>query len=147
MSLRDPTAKMSKSAEHSRSKILLIDTPEEIQVKFGKAFTDSRDHVSYDPIQRPGVSNLLDIMTHFDLAKRSPEELARSFRGARLGDLKKAVAESVSHALSDIRLRFHELMRDENSAYLETVASAGAARARANAELTMSAVRMVTGLG
>lgn len=58
-SLRDPTKKMSKSDPDKRSCIMITDTPEVIKEKLKKAVTDCTSAVTFDPVGRPGVSNLL----------------------------------------------------------------------------------------
>ncbi|KAF8319437.1 Nucleotidylyl transferase [Clavulina sp. PMI_390] len=62
LSLRDPIQKMSKSAKDPKSRILLSDSRDEIARKIRKAVTDSETTISYDPIHRPGISNLLRIL-------------------------------------------------------------------------------------
>lgn len=60
-SLRDPAKKMSKSDQEIKSRIMLTDRPEQIIEKIKKAITDFTSAVTYDPINRPGVSNLIFI--------------------------------------------------------------------------------------
>jgi tryptophanyl-tRNA synthetase len=64
-SLRNPQAKMSKSEANPLSRIELTDTPDEIAEKIKKAVTDMTSEVTYEPEQRPGVSNLIDIHIAF----------------------------------------------------------------------------------
>jgi len=59
MGLKDPTKKMSKSEINDY--ISLLDKPEEIKEKVKKALTDSQEGICYDPVKRPGISNLLTI--------------------------------------------------------------------------------------
>lgn len=60
-SLRDPIKKMSKSDPDEKSRITMIDSPEQLLEKCKKAMTDFTSAVTYDPIERPGVANLLTI--------------------------------------------------------------------------------------
>jgi tryptophanyl-tRNA synthetase len=53
---------MSKSAANPNSRILLSDSKDEIEIKIRKAVTDSETDISYDPVLRPGISNLLCIL-------------------------------------------------------------------------------------
>lgn len=53
---------MSKSAANSKSRIVLSDSKDDIEIKIRKAVTDSDTHISYDPALRPGISNLLCIL-------------------------------------------------------------------------------------
>ncbi|KAF9892207.1 mitochondrial 37S ribosomal protein rsm10 [Aspergillus nanangensis] len=143
MSLKEPTLKMSKSHTDDRSRILLTDSADDIRKKIKVALTDSETHITYDPIRRPGVSNLLEILSHF--TERSCDDLALEFESASLRALKDHLATQVSDHLQPIRERYRSLMGDKTD-YLEVVAEQGAQVARANAELTMSQVREVMGL-
>ena len=61
MSLQEPTKKMSKSDENTRSFISMLDTPKQIEKKIKSAVTDSDDKIKFDPENKPGISNLLAI--------------------------------------------------------------------------------------
>jgi tryptophanyl-tRNA synthetase len=62
MSLQDPTRKMSKS-DPEECFISLLDDPDTVRRKIRRAVTDSDGEIRFDPDQKPGVSNLLSIMT------------------------------------------------------------------------------------
>ncbi|KAE8145544.1 tryptophanyl-tRNA synthetase [Aspergillus avenaceus] len=143
MSLKQPTLKMSKSHADHRSRILLTDSPDEIQKKVKVALTDSETNISYEPVRRPGVSNLLEILSHFD--GRSCEELAFEYKEASLRSLKEHLAGRVSGHLEGIRERYHSLMEDRAN-LLDGIAEQGAYVARANADVTMKQVREAMGL-
>lgn len=145
MSLLDPHSKMSKSNPNPKSRILVTDEPEDIGKKIMAAVTDSFSGVSYDPIDRPGVSNLLLLLSHFDVAGRTPLELAGTLDGIGLRDFKIKVADSVITNLSRIRTKFHEVLAEDDGKYLDSIADRGARRARANAEETMTLVRNSVG--
>ncbi|KAK0099675.1 Tryptophan--tRNA ligase, mitochondrial [Cadophora gregata] len=146
MSLTSPTTKMSKSAPSPLSRILITDTPTTISQKISSALTDSQNLVTWDPVSRPGVSNLLTLLSSFDEHGRSPQELGEKFEkeGMGLGVFKKMVGEAVGEGLSGVRGRFEEVMREEG--YVEEVAMRGAKRARESAEETMVLVREAVGL-
>ncbi|KAF7587466.1 Tryptophan--tRNA ligase, mitochondrial [Aspergillus hancockii] len=143
MSLREPTLKMSKSHSDNRSRITLTDSPEEIHKKVKVALTDSNANITYDPVRRPGVSNLIEILSHFD--GRSCNELALEYESSNLRALKEHLADRISDYLKGIREHYFLLM-DDNSGYLDTVAEQGAQAARANADVTMKQVREAMGL-
>ncbi|KAA8643178.1 hypothetical protein EYZ11_009948 [Aspergillus tanneri] len=143
MSLKEPTLKMSKSHADQRSRILLTDAPESIHSKIKSALTDSEIGVTYDPVRRPGVSNLLEILSH--LEGISCNELATEHQSANLRVLKERLADRVSNHLQPIREKYHSLMGDETD-YLDHVAEQGARTAKTSAELTMQQVREVLGL-
>ncbi|KAJ5628380.1 hypothetical protein N7490_010608 [Penicillium lividum] len=143
MSLKDPTAKMSKSHADERSRILLTDSPAEIQKKVKVALTDSEPTITYDPAHRPGVSNLIEILSHFE--EVSCAEIASEYKSASLRTLKEHVASKIAHHLQPVRERYIEIMADQ-SGYLDTVSREGAEVAQANASETMREVRDVMGL-
>ncbi|TDZ25020.1 Tryptophan--tRNA ligase [Colletotrichum orbiculare MAFF 240422] len=146
MSLRDPTHKMSKSATDPRSRILITDSPEEIHKKVMGARTDSLDHVSYDLAKRPGVSNLLEILSMFDTAGIGPAGLAQNFSGTPLKEFKQAVAAGVVRGLAGIRQRYLDLVSVDKERYLSAVEAYGASKARRSAEETMTVIRETIGL-
>jgi len=146
MSLQQPVHKMSKSHEDALSRVQLADTPEEVRTKIMAARTDSTNAVSYDPEGRPGVSNLLDILSALDGAGKSPEVLAQEMTGAGLRALKVRTADAVVEGLAGVRDRYLDALSRRQGDYLNDVAEAGASRARANADETMAAVRAAVGL-
>ncbi|PLB49549.1 tryptophanyl-tRNA synthetase [Aspergillus steynii IBT 23096] len=143
MSLKEPTLKMSKSHVDKRSRILLNDSPEDIHKKIKSALTDSDAGVSYDPVRRPGVSNLLEILSHFD--GRSCEELAAEYGSSSIQSLKGHLGDQISYHLQPIREKYSSLIEDKTN-HLDVVAEKGARAARANADVTMRRVREVMGL-
>jgi len=99
MSLDDPTKKMSKS--NPSGCIFLDDEPQIIMEKIKRAVTDSENTVVYDPIKRPGISNLILILSAF--SGESPKKIEREFSNAGYGTLKNAVAEKVISSLDGFR--------------------------------------------
>ncbi|KAL2830626.1 hypothetical protein BJY01DRAFT_227138 [Aspergillus pseudoustus] len=142
MSLKEPTLKMSKSHVDERSRIILTDSPDDIRRKVKVALTDSEPGISYDPVRRPGVSNLIEIISHLD--GRSCREITQSYESANLRALKSDVADRIIEVLAPIRDKYYSLMA--NSAHLDAIAEQGAQNARANAEITMNKVRKAMGL-
>lgn len=145
MSLKDPRLKMSKSDKDGHSRIDLTDNTEEISKKVRLALTDSIPGVSYDPSVRPGLSNLLAIMSHMH-GQESPEALAQRHKSLNLVELKELVTKTVSDHLRDFRLRYFELMKVENVKYLEQIAATGAKRARDQANVMLQTARRAIGL-
>ncbi|KAK9888837.1 hypothetical protein WA026_001062 [Henosepilachna vigintioctopunctata] len=78
-SLRDPAKKMSKSDPDPKSRISLLDKPEEVIIKIKKAVTDFTSEISYDPEHRPGVSNLLSI--HSFMSSKSIDVICKEVQG------------------------------------------------------------------
>lgn len=147
MSLRDPSQKMSKSHNDPRSKILLTDSPEDVHFKIKHAITDSIVGISFAPVERPGVSNLLQIWSHVDEEGRSPRELAEECAALKMRSFKECVADEVSKSLSEFRERFHSLTQGTSKSQLEDLALKGSQKARESANLTMQEVRSAVGIG
>src|SRR5262245_6633029 len=61
--LQDPTAKMSKSASSANGIVELLDDPARSAKKIRSAVTDAGREVTYDPVAKPGVANLLTIFS------------------------------------------------------------------------------------
>jgi tryptophanyl-tRNA synthetase len=133
MDLQEPTNKMSTTLSSEQGAVYVADPPDVIRKKFKSAVTDSEREVRYDPATKPGVSNLLEIMS---VATGEPiEALEQRFDGAGYGDLKEAVGESVVELLSPIRERFEALRADERE--LQRLLAVGAEKARRASEPTL----------
>jgi tryptophanyl-tRNA synthetase len=136
MDLQEPTNKMSTSTSSEQGAVYLTDTPDAIRKKFKTAVTDSEREVRYDPGAKPGVSNLLEVMS---VATGEPiAALEQRFRGAGYGDLKEAVGESVVELLTPIRERFEALRADERE--LQRLLAMGAEKARRTSEPTLELI-------
>ena len=146
MSLKEPRLKMSKSHEDFRSRIQLNDSPEVISDKIRLALTDSITGVSYDPEYRPGVSNLLAIMSYLDEQGRTAEELAQACSSMNMRQFKAAVTNAVSESLASTRDKYNRIINKDETHYLDDIAIEGSDKARRQADKTIAAVRQVTGL-
>lgn len=141
MGLDDPTKKMSKSVEGQHHAIGLLDEPDLIRRRIGRAVTDSLREIRFDE-ERPGVHNLLTI--HHALSGQEKAAIEARFEGKGYGDLKKEVAEVVVEALAPVRRRYAEITADP--AIVDGILEAGRDRARPVAEATMESVRRAMGL-
>lgn len=146
MSLKEPQLKMSKSHTDERSRIHINDTPRVISEKIKFALTDSIAGVSYDPISRPGVSNLLAIMSYFDNRGKTVEELASTYSNMDIREFKSEVTNAISTGLESVRERYNSLWSAEGGKYLDDVAMNGSVKAREQAKTTMAVVRHSVGL-
>lgn len=145
--MKDPTKKMSKSDPNPKSRVLITDSKAEIHGKLRSALTDSIEGVTYDREKRPGVSNLIDLMYHFEkTGAASPEELAIDLKNLSMRALKERVANSIDQGISDIRGRYEELMGGDQKVLVQH-AEDGARRAEEIAEETMKRVRGAMGIG
>lgn len=144
-SLQDPAKKMSKSSGDPMSLVYVTDTPEQIRDKIKRARTDSISSSFYfDPENRPGVSNLLDIVA--GLQDKDMAAVEAECAGMRdYGAFKGYVTEVVVEALRPVRERYARFSGD--AAYLQSVADRGADAAGEIAAENMKRVREVVGLG
>ncbi|PKS11858.1 hypothetical protein jhhlp_001152 [Lomentospora prolificans] len=148
MSLQEPSQKMSKSHKSNWSRILITDEPGEIRKRIMSAVTDADNFVSYDPVARPGVSNLLRLLAYVDQSDRTPEELGSILgnENVSLGGLKERVSESIIVALEGIRDRYLRFLSEDDGKFIDHVARQGAQKARLRATETMDIVRQAVGL-
>lgn len=106
--LADPTKKMSKSDETGKGVIFLSDTPEVAAKKIMSATTDSVGEIHFDREKQPGITNLLQMLSLFDLTPL--EQVIKAWEGkTRYGDLKKAVAEAAQKFLADFQARLQQV--------------------------------------
>ncbi|KAM0340338.1 hypothetical protein ACHAPU_010551 [Fusarium lateritium] len=145
MSLNDPTSKMSKSHKSEKSRLLVTDSTEDIRAKIGSAKTDSIPGITYDQTERPGISNLLDILSIFDPEGRKGSELADLYNDISPKQLKDMVTDAVVGGLDGIRDRYIGLL-NKGDEYLDSVEVIGARKARKSADDTMQLVRDAVGL-
>ena len=129
--LQEPTAKMSKSSNTDAGIVYLLDEPAAILKKFKRAVTDSDGEVRFDRAEKPGVSNLIEILAA--CTGRTPQKVAAEY--TQYGPLKADTGEAVVEILSPIQHRYHELMG--NKAELSRLLRTGAEKARAVASATL----------
>ena len=142
MALDDPSSKMSKSAENIHSRISLLDEDSKIKKSIMRATTDSDGEIRFDPENKPGVSNLLNIYSA--LSGRSIDDIAADFAGRGYDDLKKELVEITKEALQPIKQNFSEIRESDE---LKAILRDGAEKANTIAEKTMKRVRDNFGLG
>ncbi len=142
MSLADPTKKMSKSDENANAAVLLLDDKDTIIRKFKRAVTDSGSEVRYDPQEKPGVSNLMEI--YGVVAGKSREEIEQEFSGKGYGDFKLAVGEAVAAELAPVQERYQQLLKDKQ--YLDGCIKENDEKARYCATKTLRKVQKKVGL-
>ncbi|MDA8277260.1 MAG: tryptophan--tRNA ligase [Actinomycetota bacterium] len=140
MDLTDPTKKMSKSSKVMNSKIYITDSDKEIQKKISRAVTDTFEGVAYDPQNRPGVANLLEIFSVITLQK--PQDIAEKY--STYGPLKKDLSDALIEQISPVRERFIELQNDKGELF--ALMQKGASRAIEVAEETSRRARRAMGL-
>ena len=143
MSLRDGSAKMSKSDPSDASRINMTDDADAIAQKIKRAKTDA-DALPSEAAGlagRPEASNLVGIMAA--LTDSSVADVLRRYGGQGFGAFKPALAEAAVNVLSPITARFNDLRRDTQA--IDAVLADGAARARAIAEPVLADVHRAIG--
>lgn len=146
MSLKDPTQKMSKSAPDPSSRILLTDSPKAVRDKLKKAITDSSlGPLTYDTQNRPGLSNLIEILSHIR-RRQDFDNVVKEVSDMSLKEFKDLVADAISEHLEPIRDEYEKIIAESNREVLRFVASEGERKARESAEETLAEVKEVVGI-
>lgn len=131
LDLQDPSMKMSKTSPAGC--LFLLDSPKTIEKKIKSAVTDSETQVRFDPEAKPGVSNLLTILSA--LSGRSIGELEAHYQGSMYGPFKADVADAVIEFARGYADRTREVLDDQ--AGLRVLMGDGAAAARDVATATL----------
>ena len=142
MSLDDPTAKMSKSAENPLSRISLLDGPDTVKKAIMRSTTDSDGSIRYSRTEKPGISNLLTIYSVF--SGKSVKALEKQYEGQGYGTLKKDLVEVVWESLAPIQEKYRNIRESEE---LLHILEDGAERAATIGAATMKRVKDRFGLG
>jgi tryptophanyl-tRNA synthetase len=133
---------MSKSSPDTASRILLTDTSSQIKAKIRGAVTDSIQGITYDPVSRPGTSNLLTILAA--CTDNDVLEVAKRYENKGHGYLKSEVTEAVEEVLKGPRAEFERIRHEKT--FLKEVARKGASQALEISEATIDQVRRRVGL-
>ena len=140
--LQNPTAKMSKSAASDAGVVWMLDDPGRTAKKIKSAVTDDDREIRFDRGAKPGVSNLLTILSAF--TDEPVPVLEASFVGKGYGDLKATVADAVVATFEPVRARALELLEDP--AELDRILGRNAERALAIAQPKLELVYDRVGL-
>ena len=106
--LVDPTKKMSKSSDNPKGVIYMLDDEKTIRKKIMSATTDSEMNIKFDPENKPGISNLINIYT--SLSGLSIKEVEEKYKDSNYGTFKNDVADLVINVLVPIREKYFELL-------------------------------------
>lgn len=136
MDLQEPTKKMSKSFGTEQGKVLMLDDPDAIRRKIKRAVADSGRDVRHDPESKPGISNLIELMTV--ATEDTIEQVEARFGGQGYGTFKEAVGESLAELLAPIQARYRKLRSDP--AELARLLALGAEKARESSAPTLAAM-------
>jgi len=141
MDLVDPTKKMSKTEENPKGVIGLLDDLGAARKKIMGATTDSEMCVKYDPENKPGISNLINIYS--SLTDTSINEIEEKYNGVNYGTFKKDVADVVCNFLEGVQKRYQELI---NTDKLDKILEDGAKVVREIAKKKYEIMREKVGL-
>ena len=140
MSLRHPENKMSKSSDDINGTIYFNDEKDNILKKFKSSVTDSENIVRYDPKNKPGISNLIEIYAAVNDKEISDTE--KEFENSQYGEFKIAVAETVIDYLDPIKKNFDDLTSDN----LEDIVVSNLKSAKDSAQKTIIEVEEALGI-
>jgi tryptophanyl-tRNA synthetase len=136
MDLQEPTKKMSTTGGTPQGTVLMLDDADTIRRKVKRAVADSGREVQHDREAKPGISNLIELMT-VATGETIPEVEAR-FDGQGYGAFKEAVADALVELMIPIQQRYRELRADPGE--LHRLLAVGAAKARETSAPTLAAI-------
>ncbi|WP_077325084.1 tryptophan--tRNA ligase [Virgibacillus siamensis] len=142
MSLQDPNKKMSKSDDNEKGYISMLDEPKKIIKKIKSAVTDSEGIVKFDKENKPGVSNLITILSA--CTGQSVATIESAYEGKGYGDFKQDVADAVLNVLEPIQKRYNELIDSDK---LDDILDQGADKASYEANKMLRKAKKAMGLG
>ena len=141
MDLQEPTKKMSKSAENKKGVILMLDDIEVTRKKIMSATTDSEMSIKFDPENKPGISNLINIYSA--LTSKTHEEIESYFDGKNYGEFKREVADVVCNKIKKIQDKYNEII---NSEQLDRILDEGREKTRKIAKAKLDLMKEKVGL-
>jgi tryptophanyl-tRNA synthetase len=132
--LQEPERLMSTTRGAPSGVVRLVDSPDEIRKKFKTAVTDSGRDIVHDIKNKPGVSNLMEILSV--ATGESIKEIEARYEGQGYGQLKGDVGEAVVELLAPFQARYRELRSDDGE--LRRMLALGAEKAAAAAAPTLA---------
>lgn len=142
MSLKDGKKKMSKSDPSPASRINLNDSSEVIIDKIKRAKTDSIVGISYDKINRPEISNLIEI--YACLKNQNHVDIIKEIESMNNVTFKANLSELIISRLTPVRAKYLDLMHNQD--YLSNILKKGAEQAAKIAQTTMKQIKELIGL-
>ncbi len=111
MDLQDPSKKMSKSSENEKGVIKLLDDVDLVRKKIMSATTDSEMSIKFDPENKPGISNLINI--YVSLTNKKISDVEKEFEGCNYGTFKMKVADVVCDFIRQIQDKYNEYINSD----------------------------------
>ncbi|WP_342271368.1 tryptophan--tRNA ligase [Candidatus Tisiphia endosymbiont of Parasteatoda lunata] len=141
MSLKDGRKKMSKSDPSDLSRINLNDSRDQIYQKIKKAKTDHLAEISYDPQNRPEISNLINI--YCSLSGSNVDTIVNQYQNTGFAKFKDDLADIIITTLTPINTKYAELMKNQDD--LVSTLHEGADKARITAAKTLTEIKKLFG--
>ena len=132
--LQEPERLMSTTRGAPAGVVRLVDPPADIRKKFKTAVTDSGKEVVHDVKNKPGISNLIEILSV--ATGDSIKQIEARYAGQGYGQFKQDVGEAVVELLAPFQARYQELRSDD--AELRRMLALGAEKAAAAAAPTLA---------
>jgi tryptophanyl-tRNA synthetase len=134
--LQEPERLMSTTRGAPQGVVRMVDPPDVVRKKFRSAVTDSGREVRFDPEGKPGISNLIEILSV--ATGRAVADIESAYDGQGYGRFKEDVGEAVVELLQPYQRRYQELRADE--AELRRMLALGAEKARDASAPTLEAM-------
>ncbi len=142
MDLVDPTKKMSKSSENEKGVIRILDDVNIIRKKIMSATTDNDMEIKFDPVNKPGISNLINIYSA--LTDENISNIEEKFKDSNYKEFKEKVADVVINEVTTIQQRYNEII---NSDELDKILDDGISKVREEAKLKYFDAKKKMGFG
>ncbi len=141
LNLQNPAEKMNKSDGQNLGTIFLMDDLKLVRKKIMSAVTDCEAVVRFDEENKPGISNLISILSAIT-GEKIPD-IEKRFAGRGYGDFKREVADVVCDLLDKIQTDYKRFKKPE---VLNKILSDGATKARVVASETLERAKLALGL-
>lgn len=141
MGLDDPSKKMSKS-DSPDSFVMLSEPVDMVIKKFKRAVTDSDNRITYDKVNKPEISNLIDIYSGF--SGQSTDEVVNEYANKGYGEFKTDLGDMVAQKLGSLQKEFKGFREDEPK--LRAIIKEGSNKASVIANKKLAEVKEKIGL-
>lgn len=142
MDLKNPANKMSKSEGSNKGCITLFDTEAQMRKKIRSAVTDSRGIIAYDPVNQPGIANLLNIFA--GLKEISIDAVLERYQDKSYKEIKDDLADAVANELMPLQKRYLDIVKSD---HLNEILDNGRDTAKKIAFRKMRKAKRKVGLG
>ncbi|QLY39445.1 tryptophan--tRNA ligase [Hujiaoplasma nucleasis] len=142
MDLQDPNKKMSKSEDNPKGYITLFDNENLIKKKIASAVTDSLAIIQFDPINQPGLANLINIFA--SMSDQSIEEIVEKYKESSYKNFKEDLGQAIVDVLKPIQEKYQALIKSDK---LQEILDKGRDTANQYAFKKMRKCKQKIGLG